>query len=180
MARERTADTRYDSGFTIVELLIVIVVIAILAAISIIAFTGVQTRAENTKTVAALQAYTKALQQYYIDNSDYPPGQSCLGVGYGAGGCRDDVYAAENQGGFNTVHLAPYIQGSPPTPSTKRVQYSTPLAMAGAAYYYIDGAGFGVIWLGSSTCPEIGSLKLSSVTNTSDGKGKLCRYALIQ
>ncbi len=35
-------------GFTIVELLIVIVVIAILAAISIVAYTGIQNRAHNT------------------------------------------------------------------------------------------------------------------------------------
>ena len=38
--------TRY-SGFTIVELLIVIVVIAILAAISLVAYTGVQNSAND-------------------------------------------------------------------------------------------------------------------------------------
>lgn len=38
----------YSRGFTIVELLIVIVVIAILAAISVVAYNGVQTRAKDT------------------------------------------------------------------------------------------------------------------------------------
>lgn len=60
------------SAFTIVELLIVIVVIAILAAITIVAYNGIQTRAENNKTVTAVQAYAKAFQLYAIDNGQYP------------------------------------------------------------------------------------------------------------
>ena len=48
------------SGFTIVELLIVIVVIAILAAITIVAYTGVQERAEASALQSlAKQAYQK-------------------------------------------------------------------------------------------------------------------------
>jgi prepilin-type N-terminal cleavage/methylation domain-containing protein len=47
-------------GFTIVELLIVIVVIAILAAISIVAFTGIQDRAQNTAKIQAAQQLAKA------------------------------------------------------------------------------------------------------------------------
>ena len=43
--------TQKRTGFTIVELLIVIVVIGILAAITIVAFNGIQTRAKNTQTV---------------------------------------------------------------------------------------------------------------------------------
>ena len=61
------------SGFTIVELLIVIVVIAILAAISVVAYTGIQQRARDnarTKTVAELQ---KALELYKVDHGRYPP-----------------------------------------------------------------------------------------------------------
>ena len=52
------------SGFTIVELLIVIVVIAILAAISVVAYTGVQERAQISKAQSNLkQIYTEAALQ---------------------------------------------------------------------------------------------------------------------
>lgn len=59
-------------GFTIVELLIVIVIIAVLAAITIVAFNGIQQRAENTKTIQAVNTYAKALQSYKAINSSYP------------------------------------------------------------------------------------------------------------
>lgn len=60
------------TGFTIVELLIVIVVIAILAAISIVAYTGIQNRANNSAVQNDLAAAVKALELYKIDNSEYP------------------------------------------------------------------------------------------------------------
>lgn len=54
------------SGFTIVELLIVIVVVAILAAISLIAYTGFQTRAHAAAVVSDLRATEKALRAYMV------------------------------------------------------------------------------------------------------------------
>lgn len=47
------------SGFTIVELLIVIVVIAILAAISVVAYNGIQTRARDAARDTALSTLKK-------------------------------------------------------------------------------------------------------------------------
>jgi len=44
---------RYNKGFTIVELLIVIVVIGILAAITIVAYTGVQARAKTSVSLSS-------------------------------------------------------------------------------------------------------------------------------
>ena len=60
------------SGFTIVELLIVIVVIAILAAISIVAYTGIQQRARDSERKAELQTIAKAVEMYYAANGNYP------------------------------------------------------------------------------------------------------------
>lgn len=63
---------RQHSGFTIVELLIVIVVIAILAAISIVAYNGIQTRARDSQRSSDISAIVKGLELYYIDKGSYP------------------------------------------------------------------------------------------------------------
>lgn len=55
-----------------VELLIVIVVIAILATISVVAYTGVQARARNSQRSQDIAQLAKALELYYNDNGQYP------------------------------------------------------------------------------------------------------------
>ena len=59
-------------GFTIVELLIVIVVIGILAAIVIVAFNGVQARANDSHRVSDVDNLKKFMEVFYIDNGYYP------------------------------------------------------------------------------------------------------------
>ena len=57
-------------GFTIVELLIVIVVIAILAAISMVAYTNIQNRAYDTRTKDAAAKFERALRLWSVDTSE--------------------------------------------------------------------------------------------------------------
>ena len=61
-----------QSGFTIVELLIVIVVIAILAAISIVAYNGIQTRGKNSSAVALASTIDKKLEAWNSIQGSYP------------------------------------------------------------------------------------------------------------
>ena len=61
-----------QKGFTIVELLIVIVVIAILAAISIVAYTGVQENSRNTQRVANAKTVIDAANAYYAEKGEWP------------------------------------------------------------------------------------------------------------
>ena len=56
-------------GFTIVELLIVIVVIAILAAITVVAYNGIQQRANNARRDSDLTSYMKAMRAARINAS---------------------------------------------------------------------------------------------------------------
>ena len=61
-----------QSGFTIIELLIVVVVIAILAAITIVAYNGIQDRAMNSSRISAAQSSYKLMMMYYAENGRYP------------------------------------------------------------------------------------------------------------
>jgi len=60
------------SGFTIVELLIVVVVIAILAAITVVAYTGIQQRARNAVRIAAAKEWVNSIEAYIAANGTYP------------------------------------------------------------------------------------------------------------
>lgn len=54
-------------GFTLVELVIVISVISVLATITVVAYSGVVARANDTQRTAAVAAVRKALDMYRAD-----------------------------------------------------------------------------------------------------------------
>jgi len=55
-----------------VELLVVIVVIAILAAITVVAYNGIQGRGKDSRRFSDMAAIEKALELYKTDNGQYP------------------------------------------------------------------------------------------------------------
>lgn len=67
-----TSLQRKQQGFTIVELLIVIVVIGILAALVITTFTGIQQKARNTERQTDINGLHQALEAFYAQESRYP------------------------------------------------------------------------------------------------------------
>jgi prepilin-type N-terminal cleavage/methylation domain-containing protein len=134
-------------GFTIVELLIVIIVIAILATLVITAYNGVQEKAENTKTIAAVRSYVNAIDQYAVDNGEYPPFSSypCLGEGY-SNGCGtivgDSLWSVGHAGNSNSFNdtLGPYFSGGKiPLPSTKAITTEDGAHQVVGAHYDNNG-----------------------------------------
>ena len=61
-----------ERGFTIVELLIVIVVIAILAAITIVAYNGIQNRAKASSAQSLANNVAKKAEAFNVTGSAYP------------------------------------------------------------------------------------------------------------
>ena len=69
-------------GFTIVELLVVIVVIAILVALTLPNLFGLQRRARDDTRKNDLKNVQQALETYFNDNNNYPADLSALSPQY--------------------------------------------------------------------------------------------------
>ncbi len=76
------------NGFTIVELLIVVVVIGILASIVTVAYSGITQSARDSKRQADMKSIESALELYHLDNGGYP---ACNNTPYVPGGTSNRV-----------------------------------------------------------------------------------------
>jgi prepilin-type N-terminal cleavage/methylation domain-containing protein len=63
---------RFKGGFTIVELIVVVVAIGILATIAIISYSGTQNRAKKSNFSSNAQQVKLKLGEYFTDNNRYP------------------------------------------------------------------------------------------------------------
>lgn len=108
-----------SGGFTIVELLIVIVVIGILFSVTTVTYAGIQNNAYNAQIKSTVRAYQNALTTYVALNGTYPPVPSqatpgaddrvCLGIGYNdhdsdtQPDCGNSNFPSIEYGPFNTA-----------------------------------------------------------------------------
>lgn len=171
-------------GFTIVELLIVVVVIAILATITVVAYNGIQVRAWNSKAVSNVDVYRKALMAYAVENNSYPSYGAysvCLGGGYpdknsnGVGDCvvnADGTVTASQVAGSSdplnsvigkqpTIGDGPYLQ--------------RPLAAPNNQYFVISS----VRYIYDTSMHFNGQVNPSWLVHIIRGKGTDCRQPLI-
>jgi len=135
-------------GFTIVELLIVIVVIGILAAITIVAFNGVQDRAKASAAQAAATQASKRILTYAIENFDvYPAAAGSNGT--------DNLAALGISSSGDTTYQ--YTSNNTTSPKTYCLT-----ATKGNKSYYVSNANTNPT---SGACPGQGVGGVAAITN---------------
>ncbi|HTT74477.1 MAG TPA: type II secretion system major pseudopilin GspG [Candidatus Binataceae bacterium] len=63
---------RSESGFTLIELMVVILIIGLLATIVVQNLRGATDKAKRIKAEADISGFKTALDRYYLDNGSYP------------------------------------------------------------------------------------------------------------
>ncbi len=114
------------NGFTIVELLIVIMVIAILAAISVVAYRGIQARARDSIRIKDLKEVQKLVEAYKAVHGSYP--LPSTGSGNWAGNCTS--YGSASQYIVGVEEFAARLPLDP--------RHGTATAPGSACYLYIS------------------------------------------
>jgi len=112
---------RAAKGFTIVELLIVVVVIAILATISIVSYNGITVRTRDDARTTDTALIKSALKSYYKDKGEYPP--ACAQP---ALGCYVDT--------LNSYLIPKYIGSIPDDPKAPELRYQYVWGSDGKSY----------------------------------------------
>jgi type IV pilus assembly protein PilA len=74
-----------QKGFTLVELMVVVVIIGILVAIAIPVYQGIQANARNSACSANIRTLSGAVAQFYTEVGVYPTALTVLWEGYNKG-----------------------------------------------------------------------------------------------
>jgi len=129
-----------SKGFTIVELLIVIVVIAILATLVIVTFTGIQQKARDSQRQTDINALDSHIEAYYAQSGAYPT----------AAMLNDSTWRAANMKGLDPEALKDPKATSPDigTGAATANQYGYDAKAAGVACPAATGTGAAMV----STC----------------------------
>lgn len=139
-----------QKGFTIVELLIVVVVIAILAAITIVAYNGIQNRANDTAVMSDLKSLSTKIEAWKVDNGELYPS-----AGSGSGTHLGELQFKASKGAYATLSTTEnniwYCRNS------TRTQYGVvALAKSGNIFYISERNAAPVQYTGGSSWSSTG------------------------
>lgn len=135
-------------GFTLVEILIVVIILGILAAIVIPQFTNASQDARKSSLVSQLQTLRSQIELYKLQHGDTLP---ALVGGVDTAGSVDTSNwdALTTVTVFNATNFGPYMQAPPKNPLNNlgKVVDGTNAAAASAACGFVyDSTGTGRIW----------------------------------
>ena len=104
---------RAKSGFTLVEILIVVVILGILAAIVIPQFTDASTEAKTSSLCSDLQTFRSQIELYKIQHTDALPSTASVGLVSAMTSQTDADGDAYDSGTSTTGPFGPYLQKIP-------------------------------------------------------------------
>jgi prepilin-type N-terminal cleavage/methylation domain-containing protein len=108
--------TYRSQGFTIVEVIIVVIVTGILVSLGILAFTQVQTNVRNDQRAADIAVIAEGLEEYYRANGVYPScttmTQSIATVASLLGIPKESLTAPTAASGTNSISCSLLTAGS--------------------------------------------------------------------
>lgn len=169
--------TTHRDGFTLVELIIVIFVIAILATIVLVSYNGAQDRAKLSSMVNGVEQYIRALDLYDSDNKSYPIPATSGAIACFSGDTTCNVAANQTYSTALLNGVKSYVAGAPfnlPYSGTLLTYNSTADTVQGGTY-----TGFYMLYSipGTQTCPQniAGTRFLNSSVS---GSQIFCRMAL--
>lgn len=142
-----------NHGFSLIEIVTVIVVISILATITIVYYSSTRARADDTRRLSDMKTIEKALAAYLIKKGEYPPNvlaSNCIS-GWSNSNQLDDNFL---------VNLKPYLDGKdvPVDPiNTSQSYYRYFRYNAGYAGCDITKGNFYILQAISTTAKKDGS-----------------------
>lgn len=142
-------------GFTIVELLIVIVVIAILAGLSYVGYANMQAKARDSTRLSDIAQIAKALELYYADNGEYPTGYCGQPSPWSTPPCPspkkiNGAWSTTSDGSWNVLESALVPRYISEMPKSFASTDADPAVSGGYSYDYARTAGSGCAQPGQS------------------------------
>jgi type IV pilus assembly protein PilA len=141
-------DRKHDEGFTLIELMVVVLIIAVLLAIAIPTFLGSQNKAKDRSAQSSLRNTVTAAKSIFTDGSDY----SAATTTALAAGEPSLTFSATG-----TASTGPTNVSVDPGTSVSTVFYAAALSKSGTCFYIKDdltaSTGNGTTYAkGTGTC----------------------------